>query len=39
MQMIINGKKVDSVSGTTFTVIAPATGEVIDTDQRLRKKT
>lgn len=31
MKMIINGKKVDSVSGETFEVIAPATGKVIDT--------
>ena len=30
MKMIINGKKADSVSGNTFDVIAPATGEVID---------
>ena len=30
MKMIINGKKVDSVSGETFDIIAPATGEVID---------
>jgi succinate-semialdehyde dehydrogenase/glutarate-semialdehyde dehydrogenase len=30
MQMIINGKKVDSVSGATFAVTAPATGEVIE---------
>lgn len=30
MKMIINGKKVDSVSGATFDVIAPATGEVIE---------
>jgi len=28
--MIINGKKVDSVSGETFDIIAPATGKVID---------
>lgn len=31
MKMIINGKKVDSISGATFDVIAPATGKVIDT--------
>lgn len=31
MKMIINGKKVDSVSGETFEVTAPATGEVIET--------
>ena len=31
MKMIINGKKVDSVSGATFEVTAPATGKVIDT--------
>ena len=31
MKMIINGKKADSLSGATFDVIAPATGEVIDT--------
>ena len=31
MKMIINGKKVDSVSGQTFEVCAPATGAVIDT--------
>ncbi len=31
MKMIINGKKVDSLSGKTFDVIAPATGKVIDT--------
>lgn len=31
MKMIINGKKADSLSGATFNVIAPATGEVIDT--------
>ena len=30
MKMIINGKKVDSVSGETFDVLAPATGEVIE---------
>lgn len=30
MKMIINGKKVDSVSGETFDIIAPATGEVIE---------
>ncbi len=30
MKMIINGKKVDSVSGNTFDIIAPATGKVID---------
>ena len=30
MKMIINGKKEASVSGATFDVIAPATGEVID---------
>ncbi|MDR2157476.1 MAG: aldehyde dehydrogenase family protein [Clostridiales Family XIII bacterium] len=30
MKMIIDGKKVDSVSGETFDVINPATGEVID---------
>lgn len=30
MKMIINGKKADSVSGATFDVIAPATGEVIE---------
>lgn len=30
MKMIINGRKVDSLSGETFDVIAPATGEVID---------
>lgn len=30
MKMIINGKKVDSVSGATFDVIDPATGKVID---------
>lgn len=28
--MIINGKKVDSVSGETFDVLAPATGKVIE---------
>ena len=31
MKMIINGKKVDSVSKNTFEVTAPATGKVIDT--------
>jgi succinate-semialdehyde dehydrogenase/glutarate-semialdehyde dehydrogenase len=31
MKMIINGKKVGSVSGETFEVTAPATGAVIDT--------
>lgn len=30
MKMIINGKKVDSLSGETFAVTAPATGEVIE---------
>ena len=30
MKMIINGKKVDSVSGETFDVLAPATGKVIE---------
>ncbi|MFR8072150.1 MAG: aldehyde dehydrogenase family protein, partial [Anaerovoracaceae bacterium] len=30
MKMIINGQKTDSMSGATFDVIAPATGEVID---------
>lgn len=30
MKMIINGKKVDSVSGETFDVTAPANGKVID---------
>ncbi|MGF6376321.1 acyl-CoA reductase-like NAD-dependent aldehyde dehydrogenase [Clostridiales Family XIII bacterium PM5-7] len=30
MKMIIDGKKVDSVSGATFDVTAPATGKVID---------
>lgn len=30
MKMIINGKKVDSISGETFDVTAPATGKVID---------
>ena len=30
MKMIINGKKADSISGETFDVIAPATGQVID---------
>ena len=30
MKMIINGRKVDSLSGETFDVIAPATGAVID---------
>ena len=30
MKMIINGKKVDSVSGKTFEVTAPATGKLID---------
>ncbi len=30
MKMIINGKKVDSSSGLTFDVTAPATGKVID---------
>ncbi len=30
MKMIIGGKKVDSVSGKTFDVIEPATGQVID---------
>ena len=30
MKMIINGRKVDSLSGETFDVIAPATGKVID---------
>lgn len=31
MKMIINGKRADSVSGNTFPVTAPATGEVIET--------
>jgi succinate-semialdehyde dehydrogenase/glutarate-semialdehyde dehydrogenase len=31
MKMIMNGKKVDSVSGKTFEVTSPATGAVIDT--------
>jgi succinate-semialdehyde dehydrogenase/glutarate-semialdehyde dehydrogenase len=31
MKMIINGKKMDSVSGEAFDVTAPATGAVIDT--------
>jgi succinate-semialdehyde dehydrogenase/glutarate-semialdehyde dehydrogenase len=31
MKLIIDGKKVDSVSGQTFEVTAPATGKVIDT--------
>ncbi|MEG0663125.1 MAG: aldehyde dehydrogenase family protein, partial [Anaerovoracaceae bacterium] len=31
MKMIINGKQVDSKSGATFEVTAPATGKVIDT--------
>ena len=30
MKMIIDGKKVDSVSKETFDVIAPATGIVVD---------
>ena len=30
MKMIINGSKVDSVNGETFDVIAPATGEAIE---------
>lgn len=30
MKMIINGKKTDSVSGETFDVLAPATGQVIE---------
>ena len=30
MKMIINGKKVDSVSGETFHVTAPASGKIID---------
>ena len=30
MKMIINGKKADSLSGETFEVTAPATGEVIE---------
>lgn len=30
MKMIINGEKVDSISGETFDVTAPATGKVID---------
>ena len=30
MKMIINGKKVDSISGNTFDVTAPSTGKVID---------
>ena len=30
MKMIINGKKADSLSGKTFEVTAPSTGEVID---------
>ena len=34
MKMIINGKKVDSVSGKTMDIIAPATGNVIDTVPR-----
>ncbi|MDR1298479.1 MAG: aldehyde dehydrogenase family protein [Deltaproteobacteria bacterium] len=34
MQMIINGKQVDSVSKETFEVTAPATGKVIDTVPR-----
>ena len=31
MKMIISNKEVDSVSGQTFEVTAPATGKVIDT--------
>ncbi|MDR2132090.1 MAG: aldehyde dehydrogenase family protein [Clostridiales Family XIII bacterium] len=31
MKLIIDGKKLDSVSGKTFEVTAPATGKVIDT--------
>ncbi|MBN7774629.1 aldehyde dehydrogenase family protein [Clostridium aminobutyricum] len=34
MKMIINGEKVDSVSGLTFPITAPATGHVIDTVPR-----
>ena len=30
MKMIIDGKKVDSLSGATFDVTAPATGKVIE---------
>lgn len=30
MKMIINGKKTDSISGETFDIIAPSTGQVID---------
>ena len=30
MKMIIDGKKVDSLSGETFDVINPATGKVIE---------
>ena len=39
MKMIINGKKVDSVSGATFDVIAPATGEVIESVPKQPPKT
>ena len=31
MKMIIDNKEVDSLSGETFEVTAPATGQVIDT--------
>jgi succinate-semialdehyde dehydrogenase/glutarate-semialdehyde dehydrogenase len=37
MKMIINGKKVDSVSGETFDVTAPATGKVIDSVPKATK--
>jgi succinate-semialdehyde dehydrogenase/glutarate-semialdehyde dehydrogenase len=38
MKMIIGGKKVDSVSGETFDVIEPATGQVIDSVPRGTKE-
>lgn len=34
MKMIIDGKKVDSLSGATFDVTAPATGKVIESVQK-----